>query len=323
MAYFTSAKILEILGQIGPASLRRHFRETILPEMELANSYVARFEGMKAFGIIRIEADIVEAETITIGSEIYEFEVVNTDSSDTTADGDWNNTDDPLSVDIDSGYANLTGTLAVGDLIRVENEIMRVSAIVGTLVSFQRGVSGTTAATHADAQAIYIGDGITAGTAVGVVATLTPAVATDALIDDFNSETALAITAIDIDDNEILLLADSVGVLTSALAEDMTGASNEVDTAAMRGGVAEGNKNIAWAARVPDATEVGTGNMHFASDFTPSVVFVKVVVTATGAAKAWDGDAIIEAGPPARVVVNNDAAVDWADTDTVHVLMLE
>src|SRR3990167_6231938 len=67
-----------------------------------------------------------------------------------------NNTTDPLSI-VAATYPNVpTG---VGSLIRVENEIMRVTA-TGASLTLARAQSGTAAAMHANALDIFDGDGI-------------------------------------------------------------------------------------------------------------------------------------------------------------------
>jgi hypothetical protein len=274
--------------------------------------------GAVAINVLRLANDVISAETVTIGADVFEIEIVNTDSTDNTAGGDFNNTTDPLTVTgAVTTYTNATFT--VGSLYRIESEIMRATVVAGNDVTFQRGVSGTTTATHADANDIYEGDGIDGGStvAVGLVATLTPTAAMPALVDDINSENTETVTASQISVNEMLLVFDTVGANTTACTEGLTGANNEWEAANMYGGKAAGARKSIIQSRVPQATEVALGNMHFAFDFTPVYVEVRIVVTATpGIALAWDGGATISGN---TVVLDNDGSVDWATTNTVYI----
>lgn len=275
--------------------------------------------GRCAVNVLRVASNVAEAETVDIGGDTYEVEIVNTDSTDDSADGDFNSTSDPLDVEVDSTtYPNLYGTLAAGDLIRVENEIMRVDHVDGDHVFLIRGQSGTTAAAHADANDIYVGDGIVAGIAVGLVAVLTPAAFTAALVADVNGQGAEAVTAEKISDNEVLIYSDTPGAVTLACAETLAGANNEWAAAAMFGGAAQATRKFSVQTRVPTATEVALDQLHVVFDFTPSFVQAFVAPTATpGAYTAWDGAITISGG---RVTLDNSGAVDWATTDNVVVI---
>jgi hypothetical protein len=199
------------------------------------------FPGRKAVGVLRVAADVADTQTVTIGSDVYEF--------DRAANG------------VTAGRIAVTG--------------------------------------HADD---------------------TPANATNALITAINTYGTEPITAIDISDNEILLVADNVGAVTTALAETLAGANNVFSAAAMAGGADAAVKRVATAVRVPTATEVALGNLHVALPFTPTVAQVVVRVTATGALTAWDGDIHLATN---RVTINNDATIDWAATDTIWIIAYE
>ena len=116
---------------------------------------LAQNPGARAFGVLRVAGNVADGEQVEIGADVYEVEVVNTDSTDNTADGSWDNVTDPLTVDL-AAYTNVDGAIGVGDLIRIEDEIMKCTAIDGTEHTFSRGRSNTTAAAHADAEDIYI-----------------------------------------------------------------------------------------------------------------------------------------------------------------------
>lgn len=281
--------------------------------------------------MIRVEANIADTETVTIGGDVYEIDLIATDTGDDTGGvaSDFANTTNPLTVALAvANYAAMapvggSDSVAVGDLIRIENEIMLVASIVLDNVTFKRGVSGTTIASHADANDIFeSAAGYTAGRiGVGLNATLTPAAFTDALIADINDRGLEPVRAIDISANEILLVSLIDGTGTYTLAEGMGGANNEVE-AAVDGGQVPVNRQSCVASRVPTAIEVAHGNMHFAFDFDPVGVVVAVLVTASGIAKGWVGGQTItnaSGSDPAYVTLDNAGATDWAATDTVTV----
>ena len=166
-----------------------------------------------------VAADVVSAETVTIGADVYEVEIVNTDSTDNTANDDFNNTTNPLVVaGADVSYPGVFAQ-AVGDLVRIGTEIMRITVKTATDLTFQRGVSGTTTAVHADAEDIFIGDGIAGGStvAVGLVTTLTPAAFRPAFVDDCNTEGTEPFTA-SIVGNNVLITADAAGAAGNGVA---------------------------------------------------------------------------------------------------------
>jgi hypothetical protein len=196
-----------------------------------------------AHNTLLLAADVIAAETVTIGSDVYEVEIVNTDSTDDTANDDFNNTTNPLLVaGANVSYPGVFGQ-AVGDLVRIGTEIMRITVKGATDLTFQRGVSGTTNAVHADAADIFIGDGIAGGStvAVGLVATLTAAAFAAALIPDINSEGTEPFTAAaDGTSVEITAIADGVSGNSVACAETLTGAGNEWVSSVTFGGTNAG-----------------------------------------------------------------------------------
>ena len=278
--------------------------------------------GRAAIATLRVAADVISAETVTIGADVYEVEIVNTDSTDNTAGGNFNNVTDPLTVTgYTTTYPNCPAT--VGRLIRIENEILRITVVAGANVTLARGASGTTVAAHADAVDIYEGDGIAGGStiAVGLVLTLTPAAFTDALIDDLNTVGTELLAAVDISANEVLVhTAATVGgaaaasAATTALAEGLTGVNNAWDTAALRGGRVAGIRKTVTQVRLANAQEEALGTMHFVFPFTPTVLDVSVFTGALSGAGggvriAWNGAVTVSGG---RVTLDNAGTVDWA-----------
>lgn len=142
-------------------------------------------------GILDLPANVADAETVTIGAKVYEFDVIATDSTADTAAVDFDNVTDPLTIDLAAaGYAAFRALVVNHDLLRIGTEIMYISALAGTTFTFQRGWAGTTIATHAIGQDMFVSAAAGApGTDiyVGLNATFTPAVAGPALEDVINS----------------------------------------------------------------------------------------------------------------------------------------
>lgn len=228
--------------------------------------------------VLVASGNVVDNETVTIGADVYEFIVVNTDSTDDTQGANFNNVTNPLPLTAwDTNYPACTG-LIVGDLIRVENEIMRVSARAAgaETITFTRGHSGTTIATHANGTHVYLPhSSLTAGStqAVGVVATLTPTVWTAALTAVINALGASLVVATNPSVNEVLIRsAATVGgtVAASATAttttETMTNAA--WGAATMVDGKAAGVRKISVLVHLVTDDEATAGAVRLCFPFT-------------------------------------------------------
>lgn len=275
--------------------------------------------GRRAINVLRLAADVVSATIVTIGVDVFEVNIVNTDTNVNVSGGDL-----ATGTPTTSKVTIAAHGLSVGDLVRVENEIMKVIGIPdANSVIVRRGHSGTTIATHADATDIYkAGTPATAGRIeVGLVTTLTPAAFSAAFTAVLNSDGTQAISAVKISDNEVLIIADEVGAVTLACTETLAGTNNVFAAAAMYGGKAAGQRRVVVQRRAPNATEVALGTLHFVFDFVPVVQSIRVVVAATpGVAKAWDGGATVAGS---RLTLDNGADTDWAATDLVEVIVTD
>jgi hypothetical protein len=207
-------------------------------------------------------------------------------------------------------------------------------AVGAELHAGQRAVNVLRVASNvADTETVTIGadvyefdraaDGVTAGRiAVTGHADDTPTNALTALETKINAKVGVEkVTAVKISANELLIIADEPGAVVLACAETLAGANNAWAAAAMYGGKAVASSKTSTQKRVPNATEVALGNMHFLFDFTPVAAIVLIAPTATpGAYKIWDGVLTISGG---RVTINNAGSVDWAATDDVVVIAYE
>ena len=296
------------------------------PTWDKANSPLSD-AGDPGDNVLRVAADVISAETVTIGDDIYEVEIVNTDTTDDAQGGDFVPVTNPLPVaDFVTNYPNTT--VAVGLLLRLENEIMKISAVDGNDVTFERGVSGTTIATHADAVDVYEGDGVVAGNIpVGLVATLTPVVFIAALVADINAFGTELITA------QVPSVTNSMYIYTSVTAGDgvpfgsaeviattetLTGVDNVWAVAAVESGRAAGTRLASMQIHTVTATEVALGEHRMTFPFA-IVAFVTQAYTGAGVPKNALTDQIVVENTN-QIVWDGTGALNPAAGDTLHVI---
>jgi len=113
--------------------------------------------GLISLGKSNIKNVIVRS--VSLDDDVtYVLDTLDTDTTEDTANNDFNNVTSPLTVvGAVSGYAGIT--FAVGQYLKIGNEILKVTAIDGDDVTFARGQLGTTTAVHANAVSIFQGSG--------------------------------------------------------------------------------------------------------------------------------------------------------------------
>lgn len=251
--------------------------ETACQFVQLSDSLGVDDAGVPMKNVLRVAANVASAETVTVGADVYEVEIVNTDSTDNTANGDFNNTTNPLVVTgAVARYPN--SALSVGRIIRVQNEMLRVTANDGANVTFARGVSATTIATHADGQDIFKGDGIAGGStiAVGLVTTLTPAVFTPALVWDINHRGTELMKATSLQSGAEMLLESAATVggavapsaTATACSETLGGTNNAWASATMVSGKAAGARKVSVFTHTILQGEVDLNILRISLPFT-------------------------------------------------------
>lgn len=279
---------------------------------------ISRLPGIPHSQVLRVAANVASDETVVIGPDTYRVAIVNTDST--------KNTTKALAAErfTDEFYMASHG-LIVGDAIRIESEFCRVVAVLdANRIALERGISGSTIATHTTPQDIYTeaapGDG---GIPVCLTTTLTPAVFTDALVADINARGSADVRAYGISDNMVVVVAwDKANAVPASpgtaydTTETLAGANNVWGAAAMAGGLAPHIQMI--VRRVPTAAEVALGYMVFTFPFTPAVVATNVFTTATLAHVVWDGDATVSGY---NVILDNAGSVDWSANETVELVV--
>jgi hypothetical protein len=148
------------IDEFNVENLRKAFGQ---PESEEVGSYTAHFNKVAvnpgANGTVNLGQTAVSAVAVRgVGLETpaeYVEETMATDSTDDTQGGDFNNTTAPLTVTgAVTNYPNIT--FVVGLLLKLENEILRVTAVNGNDVTFARAQFGTTAAAHANGVSVFV-----------------------------------------------------------------------------------------------------------------------------------------------------------------------
>lgn len=289
------------------------------PSVMGAGIPVTEDPGARATNTLRVASNVVDQTTVTVGKDVYEVHVLNTDTNVNVSGGDLNNTNLEATVTITAHG------LTVGAYLRVENEHMVVTEVVDVdNVKVLRGYAGTTIATHADATDIFKAAQAPGAGRIPVTigATLTPTVFTTQFVAVANAAGLEPISYVRVSANEVIATADKAGAVVTACTETLAGANNVWAAATMYGGRAASNhRRVSFQTRVPNATEVALENMHFLFDFAPTVLAVLVRVTATpGVAKAWDGAVTVTGN---RVTLDNAGTTDWAATDTVFLIVSE
>lgn len=274
-----------------------------------------KLRGGVAMNVLRLASNVANGERIVIGSDTFEIDIINTDSTiNTTA---------ALVSETETVLAMADHGLVTGNLLRIENEICRVKKVIDEdTIVIQRGVSGTTIATHVTDSDIYVSDAAPAAPLIpiGLVTTLTPTAAAPAIVDTINDYNTGGVAAYSVSVNEIVIQTRE-GKLPRLLptTETLAGANNEWAAAAMYGSVVTEVRGVALAQRAANATEAALDHMLFNFPFTVTSYMVQVR-TSAGALKTWDG-AITVSGK--KVTVTNGGSTDWAATDVISVLASE
>lgn len=269
-----------------------------------------------AMNVLRLASNVANGEQIVIGGDTFEIDIINTDSAiNTTAALNATDTETVLTMAAHGRVA--------GNLLRIENEIVRVKQVIdASTIIISRGHAGTTVATHVTDSDIYQSDAAPAAPIIpiGLVTTLTPTAAAPAIVDTINDLNSSGVFADAVSVNEIAIItADGELPVAHACTETLAGSNNAWTAAAMYGAATAGGKGVALIQRAAVAQDVALDHMLFNFPFTVGAVLVQIRTTA-GALKTWDG-AVTFSGK--RVTVTNGGASDWAATDVVAVFASE
>jgi len=269
---------------------------------------------------------------------VFEIDRIDLDSTDDTANNDFNNITNPLTVvlTLARGYANIgvdgANPLAVGQLLYIGTEYLRVLSIAGNNVTFGRGRGGSTNAVHANAVSIFWSashiSGPTANIPIGIqganqaAAVGTPIVAATINNDDGAAAQADSVDAASLGAGAVLLItSDDVGAVVLATTEVATNFA--WDAVAMARGAAPARKRV-FAARLTVLAGEATTTVYVPVPFTPTGASVEV--RTAGATKAWTGAVsfVGAAAPmPAYVLLTDGGGTQLAAADTIDIVAWE
>jgi len=261
---------------------------------------------------------LADTDTLVIGADTYEFDLLTTDTTFNTANAELNTTNARSLITMTAhGFA-------VGKALRVESEVMIVESVpdVNTVV-VDRGEAGTTIATHADALDIFEGTGITGGNVLIPAEAATAASVQAAFkwrINDSAFGDNLTYKVVD-DGGTVQLWVSKVPGTDLTGGTVTNGLTGVVVSADFSPSVVAQTQNTQLIRRAVVADDVTVATMYFPVPFKP-LTALAVVRTAAGAVKAWDGELTIDTSLNA-VLMGNGGAVDWAATDTIDLLVGE
>lgn len=312
--------------------------------------------GVRALNILNVGANVVGGDTINVGVDAYQVDIINTDSlvnTDAGAPGALGATGTHALVTLGAAPAT---AINAGDVIRIESELLLVLRKLSTITYVcARAYGGSVIAAHAANLDVFVSSAVPATKiSVPLVITLTPAAFAAAFVAVFNFAapageslpirtptlqaryTAMPTLGLGLG-AEILVVAKAAGVDVTATIEEFANSTDNVwSTATMAGGTDPGVAASEASVRVPTATEELLGEMHFAFPFAVRSVFAAVRITASGIVKLFAGTVLIGYGestdaqlPTTIVTLRNVGAAStayaapFASTDTVHVIAFE
>jgi hypothetical protein len=344
-------------GGIKIRNLHAEVQARLLAESGLAAMTATR-PGVRASVVLNLPANVANGDVFTVDGTTFEIDIINTDSGVNTVDS-------ALGVLADEAVSLLTLSAApataidAGNLVRVESEIMKVARKLSTTQYVViRGRCGTAIAAHLQNLDVIVSDAAPASNVpVGLVTTLTPAVAGPAIIEEFNNlaaggerATAKAPPTTLTDEfqalpsalglgagQEILFVAREAGANLAAVSEEFANSTDNVWSAAtFTGGVDPAVLGVAVAVRVPTAVEELLGQMHVALPFTPRAIIVEMKITSTGQRVFFNGAVLngyvesTDATLPATIVTLRNVGpastayiTPFAVTHTITVIALE
>lgn len=346
-------------GGLKRRNLSKRLEAGLLPEqstlaLQLAlQASLARRPGVRAVNTLYTPANLVNGDTITIGADTYEVDIINTDSgvNTHTVTGALLGTGTVASVTLTAAPAT---ALAAGDVIRIENELMLILRVISTTnVVVARAYAGSSIATHAANTDVFVSDSAPADNiSVPLVTTLTPAIFGPAFEAVFNwtpptgedapertqTEGVSNLVAYDLGSKlYMLFVAQEPGVNVTATTEDFSNSTDNVwANATMVGGQDALVGGVEIAGRAVTSAEELAGDMHFAFPFTVRAVVIQMFVTATGQKVDFTGDVVIayaetttEVLPATIVTVRNTGPAStayitpFASTHTINVIAFE
>lgn len=273
---------------------------------------------VKAQGTLQFSSQPADGDTVTIDGKVYTFQTTLTDVNGHVFRGA-NATEARDNLVAAINLASGTGTKYATSTSKHTTVTAAASGADMVVTAIAGGTAGNAIATTKTSPGSHIAwDGSTLGTTTAGVDPTASDVGT-AFAAAVNASATEHVAAEKISANEVVVSARATGVKTLACTETLSGSNNAWAAANMYGGDSGGAKQIFKGSRVPNATEVALGNVHFLLPFVPTVVDVRVYVTATpGVAVAWDGTFTIDSSKK-RATVNNGGGTDWTTSHTIEI----
>lgn len=293
-------------GGIGLGNVNRAFQNKVF-DLAGQRDQVGLRPGANAHNLMYVPANVVNGDTITIGDDTYEVDIINTDSSVNTNVA--LNGTDTISL-VTTATAPATA-ISVGDVIKIESEFLLVLRKVSTTsyVCF-RAYAGSAIASHLTNQDVIVSDSVPTGGHISIplVTTLTPAAFAISFAAVFNYETPAQETTTTRTQTEgedftayslgtktaILIVANEPGVNVTATTEDFSASTDNVwANATMVGGLDPAIARSESVSRAVTSAEELDGYMFFAFPFTVRSVTVEMIITATGQRVYFSGEVLI------------------------------
>jgi hypothetical protein len=279
--------------------------------------------------ILTLTGVVVDTETFTLGSDVYEINVIATDNTlDTGTGGEYNNTSPgPIQVPLTSAQ------VSAGDVILIGSEFMKVTAVGASSSTVVRGYAGSTIAAHGNSVTILEAvQQIAAGSDFAVPVSATAAATADgqivAAVNYFaagaNEQLGGGTAKVD---QAGLTVSAAQGVGTSVVfGYDANGSSPAASTETFTNGAFGGAVFVAGVEAASQqyskiihkvtAGDVSAGSVDFLAPFTVNEAFATVYLTTGLVDEAWDGAVVVTGN---LVQVNNAGASDWAAGETIVV----
>lgn len=285
---------------------------TGIADNEALQARIGTRPGVRAMNLLVVPANVVNGDTIVVGADTFEVDIINTDSGVNTA----NTAAGALAGTGTHALVTLGGApataISAGDVIRIENELLLVlRKLTTTTYVCARAYGGSVIAAHAQNLDVFVSDSVPVGTiSVPLVGTLTPAAFAPAFVAVFNFEppdgesapartstvgadfTALPTVGLDAG-QQILVVKDEAGEDATATTEEFANSTDNVwANATMVGGVDPGVAASEASSRAATASEELVGEMHFFFPFDVRSAIV-TVRTSAGVVKAFAGTVLI------------------------------
>lgn len=286
--------------------------------------------GAYDFAVLALTGVVVDQETFTLGDDVYEINVVATDTGSEIADA----------AGVAAGDTSFvfdvapTIPLLPGDVIRMENEFMIVVDynVNGPSANVIRGAFGSTAAAHtkANSDTFQAAQPVAAGNFAVPVSATAAATADDQIAAavqfwtdggyskglgggiGVRVENGLKVDAFLAPGTTSVAFAYPANGGVATTAEGFTNGT----ITAFGGGVEPASQQYAKVLHKVVAGDVSAGYVDFVAPFTVDEAFCGVF-DSTGNRLTWDGAVSVTSGRYVRV--DNAGASDWAAGDTLVV----